>query len=331
MKKILFILFTLYFSFTQCKREDEIPTFSLESFNQIDEFSDTILFREIECLTFHDDKIYLSNTMYDQMVSLDLNLNLINIFGERGQGPNELLSIGRFAIQDTTMSVLNLGNGRINIFSTEGSVISETKVSDSILFDPTYRFAFLDTLIIGSSSVSDDPLLLYNIYTKEQILFGEAFEFSTPKQTAIRNKRHIAIIKNNLFSVSNNLPIIEKYNLANFNQVSKYDYSDIPFVKESINAIESKQNVEDNSYYVLCDDIYNDGIKLYVLVSEFTNNNYIKNKIIQFNTVPNIKPECIYKLSGKIYDTFCVSEEHQTIYAYNKQENTIEAYRMDSY
>ena len=325
-----FVLFLiLCFFFAQCTRE-KLPVYYLAESKQIDVIADTLLFVDINCLTFHDEELYFTNPVTDQIVSLDRNFNLKKILGKKGQGPNELLNIGQFAICDSLISVLNGSNGRINIFSTEGNIISEVSISKSILlFDSNYRYCFTGNDIIGSSSIADAPLSKYNIYTKEQTLFGKTHVFPTPKQTSIRNNRFTAKMDNRLIVVSDNLPFIEIYDSDNLEQSVQYDYSDIAQVRSSIQAIENKRDQTDNSYRRLCEDIYVANQHLYLLLIDYSNDDFNVNQIINFDIYPDIKPVCIYKLQGKYFTTFCISEEDGAIYAYHHTDNTLRVYLIN--
>jgi hypothetical protein len=245
--------------------------------------------------------------------------------GKRGQGPNELLDIHQFAIKDSLVVVLN-GNNRINIFNINGELLEEHSLVDvSIRFGTGHRFYFNGKEIIGSSSLADNPLTIYNIYTREQTFFGEKYEFSTSEQTAIRNDRFICILKNKCIAVSDNLPFIEVYDLDTKKLIEKYDYSKIKEIEKSLKAIERKesQDSNSNSYYTLCRDICIVNDCMYLLFVNHGEEHRV-DKIIKFELMPSIKPVSIIELSGKTYSSFCISDNF--VYGYNSRENTIEQY-----
>lgn len=327
MKNIFWSL-TIGLFFIQCSHT-KLPIYDLIEFRRIDIVSDTLLFNDIKCLTFYDSSLYFTNPVYDQIVVLNKKLGLERILGKRGNGANELLGINQFAMRDSLISVLNVSNQRINIFSTNGKLKSETPISNSILFDPNYRYCFMDTVIIGSSSVSEAPLSKYYIYKKESIPFGKTYEFPTPRQTQIRNKRFAAKFDNNFIMVSNNLPYIEVYSQDSLKQSVRCDYSDVYQVKKTICAIEDKLDNDDNSYRHLCEDICVTNKYLYLLLIDYTNNDFNVNQIIKFEIYPVIKPVSILRLPGKYFTTFSVSEEDGIVYAYHYTDNTLREYLMD--
>lgn len=323
------ILLISCISLMQCTHEKLTTHYLVES-KKIDLIDDTLLFKDIRCLTFYNNRLYFTNPIYDQVVSLNKNLDLEKTFGEKGNGPNELLDIDQFTITDSLISVLNVSNRRINIFSVSGEPLIETSISNSIHFDTSYRFCFVDSSIVGSSDVAEAPLSKYNIYTSEQTLFGKTYQFPTPKQTSIRNNRFTSKIDDGFIVVSNNLPFIEIYNSDNnFEQVVQYNYSDIIEVHNSIRAIESANDKTDNSYRHLCEDIYVTNRYLYILLIDYTNNDFNVNQIIKFKIRPVIEPVSIYKLPGKYFKTFCISEEDGIVYAYHYTDNTLGAYLIN--
>lgn len=326
--KNIFLILALCLSLIQCSYE-KLPVYNLVKSKQVDVIVDTLFLHDIKCLTFYDEKLYFSNPVYDQIISLNKNLEFERIFGRKGKGPNELLGINQFAIHDSLISVLNVSNRRVNVFLTSGISASETLIGNSILFDPSYRYCFIDTTIIGCSSIAETPLSKYNIYTKKQTLFGKTYEFPTPKQTLIRNNRFTAKIDNKLIVVSNNLPYIEIYNQDSLEQIVQYDYSSILQVQRSLRAIEKKPDQEDNSYRHLCEDIYVTNRHLYILLIDYSNNDFNVNQIIKFEVFPVIKPISVYNLPGKYYTTFCVSEEDGVVYAYHYTDNTLGTYLIN--
>lgn len=324
MNKYLFLV--LCFSLLQCTHEKALPIHNLTLSKQIEDVADTLLLHDVTCLTFHDNKLFFTNPVYDHIVSLDKNLDLLKIIGTQGEGPGQLLSISQFAIDDSLISVLNGRNRRINVFSVAGDPVSETAISSSILFDLNYRYCFIDADIIGCSPAAETPLSKYNIYTKEQTLFGEIYQFPTSKQTEIRNRRFMVKMDTRLIVVSDNLPSIEIYDQDNLERISLYDYSGIGQIEKNIQAIESKSGITDNSYCVLIQDVYVTDRHLYVLLNDFTNNDFKANQIIKFDIHPDIKPVALYKLPGDYFSTFCVDEEDGVVYAYHHTENMLGAY-----
>jgi hypothetical protein len=305
--------------------QDRQPVAKLRKERSIHTLSDSTLFSNVECLTSHSNKLFFTNTLCDQIVSLDENLSLLKRMGERGQGPNELLGINQFAIKDSLIAVLN-GNNRINIFNVNGELLEEHSLADvTISFDAGHRFCFNGEEIIGSSFLTDKPLTVYHIYTKEQTFFGEKYEFAMPEQTAIRNDRFISIFKDKCIAVSDNLPYIEVYDLKTKELIERYNYSGIGEVDRSLKVIERKesQDVSINSYYTLCRDVCIADDCLYLLIISYAEG-FEVNKIMAFELTPSVKPLSTVELSGKIYASFCISDRF--VYGYNSNENTIEQY-----
>ena len=326
--KRFFLFLALCIVFVQCRHSEiKLPIYNLTENSSIDMIADTILFTKIKCLTFQYNRLFFTNPVYDQIVSLDKNLRLDKLMGVQGRGPKNLLQISQFSIQDSLIYMLNSANGRINIYSIEGTFVSEVSLSNDLLFVPRMRHCFFDNHIIGSSGVANAPLSKYNIYTQEQTLFGEPYKFDSPMQTQIRNSRFTGKAGNRLVAVSDNQPYIEIYDQESLDLVVRYDFSHIAQVQKVIQYNESR-NLPDNSMAVLTGDIYTTNQHLYTLFYERIDGEFFANQIIKFKISPEIKPVSIYKLPGEIYTTFCVSEEDNIVYAYCEDMNTIGAYQI---
>jgi hypothetical protein len=331
MNKI-FLLFLISIFFLRCSKDKnvELPVYELSLLKEIDIISDTILFYNIKCLEFHNSKLYFTNPVYDHIVCLDKGLNFERYFGQKGKGANELLGIDKFAIEDTLICVINNMNLRINVFSLKGELISEESRDNSVLFQSYYKFSFNGNEIIGCSDFALSPLIKYNIYTKDHILFGKTYQFSSDLQTSIRNNRLTAKYNDGYIIVSNNLPYIEIYSKDKLEQTERYDYSIISQVKNKLRLDKSISDNSENMFNLLCEDICFTKENLYILVYSYTDNNKINlNQIIKFEIFPNIKPITIYKLPGKWCQSFCVSEDDGIIYAYEYTDNKIGMYLIN--
>lgn len=259
---------------------------------------------------------------------MDKDLKLVRTIGKSGEGPGELFGINQFAINDSSIAVINGGNYRINIFKTNGTLLKEyALVNQVIYFHTLYRFLYNGTKLIGCSSLPDSPLTIYDIDTGKQVLFGEGYKYHSPIQNAIRNGRFISLFKNSYMVVSDNMPFIEIYDRSTNQLINKYNYSSVNCVNESLKAIENQKEQYENSYSNLCEDVYIDNENLYILVANFKDK-YFVNEIIRFKLSPQIVPTAIIKLPGNIYSTFCISDT--LLYAYNSSKNTLEKYTMPS-
>lgn len=312
--------------FNSC--QNQLPEINLSKELSVDVIADSIYFLNVGCMTSHEGEIFFINGHEDNIITLNEDLSLIKIIGTRGQGPNELLGLNKFSIKDSLMAVLNGGNNRINIFNLNGRLLKEHGLNNTdIRFHSGYRFVFNGREIIGSSSLADTPLTIYNINNQRQSFFGEKYEFPLLSQATIRNDRHTLISDEGFIVVSDNMPFIEVYDIKTNMLKYKYDYSTIGQVGRSLNEIKNKgrQNQGSNSYYTLCQDVYFADNYLYILFANYTNG-YRVNELVKFELTSSIKPISILKLPGKIYSSFCVSKEF--IYGYNSAENTIERFKL---
>ncbi|MGL4781005.1 MAG: hypothetical protein ACRCXN_09275, partial [Bacteroidales bacterium] len=308
-------LFAFIVLFFQCKSEqNEIAKETLITDKSIDAVADTIFFKEIVCLQYHDDNIYFSNPVTDQIFCLSKDLDYKSTIGKRGQGPGHLLGIDQFAFSDSVMSVLNYGNIAINLY-VNGKEVGEKKFAPAFIIDRGPRYVFEDSCVIASSQKAETPLIKYNIYTEEAVLFGEPYRFSSEIKTFVRKSRFVANSKDAYLVVSDNQPFIECYDKKTLSLTDKYDYSSIPEVASSLDVINSKTDLADNSFYTICRDIYATDKYLYVLMADYTNDNYCVDKILKFAIHPDIKAVALIKLPEGHYESICVSADDSVVYA----------------
>jgi hypothetical protein len=63
---------------------------------------------------------------------------------------------------------------------------------------------------------------------------------------------------------------------------------------------------------------------------DYSNDDFIVNQIIKFDFLSDMKSVCIYKLPGKYFTTFCISEEYDIVYAFSHTDNTLGAYKIEN-
>jgi hypothetical protein len=299
-----------------------VPTIDLTVEEKIDAVSDSIFFKSIECIVCTNDMLFFSNSVFDNIVCTDHNFKLKRIIGTRGNGPNSLLGINQFAIHDSILCVLNDGNQRINLYDVNsGNIITETTIHSAHLSNRN-RKSFDGIFWYSDTFGSDKPVSAYNIKHGTEELFGTGFEFSSAKQTAIRNKRLTVSNDSVIYVISDNLPVIETYSKETKQLTDSYDYSFFNIVKNEIKYRNTKDSA-DNEYFYLCYDTYITDSNLYILLVE-VKDGYRVNKIIKFDITDRLKPVAIFHLPGKIYHTFCVSENDNCIFAFEYKSNCIE-------
>jgi len=126
-----------------------------------------------------------------------------------------------------------------------------------------------------------------------------------------------------LFVISDNLPLIEIFNKYTQQRIDIVDFSDVKQINKRMRMFNAREHA-DNEYTILSDDVYITQNSLYLLLNSRDENELHVNEIIKFDILPTIKPVAIYKLPGDIYESFCVSEEDDKIYAFEYMENMIE-------
>lgn len=141
------------------------------------------------------------------------------------------------------------------------------------------------------------------------------------------NKRDLLKDNEYFYAISDNQPIIEKYDLENNEKIESYNYSFVPFIQRNIDAINSKPQ-KPNSYTAFVRDSYISDGKIYILLSS-REGQFKANKILCIKLNPDFELGGIYSLPGNIYSSFCVSDD--SFFAFNSETASIEKINMDKH
>ena len=157
------------------------------------------------------------------------------------------------------------------------------------------------------------------------VFTGKNFQFTTAKENLNRNNRYLLCGKKHYYAISDNQPIIEKYELETNKLLYSFDFSDVPMIKSNIHFIRSKV-LDDNSYYVMIEDAYMYGDAIYLLCATL-GNNYERNTIIKVELEPNMHVTGVYRLPEISYTSFCADGSY--IYAFSKTNNTLGRFKLN--
>lgn len=148
--------------------------------------------------------------------------------------------------------------------------------------------------------------------------------------TSLRNSRNLLFDgKNSFYATSDNLPVIEKYDLNTLKLISEFDLSNIPVVIKNLNYIAMKGETE-KSFYAPFFDSYLTGNFLYILCATLGDGDaFGANHLFRIDLEPEMKLSAILTLPDKIYTAFCVSEDY--IYVFNHIESTIDRIKLSDY
>lgn len=301
----------------------------LEKTSFITELSDSSFFSSITCMIEDDNLIYVGDQYRSNILTMDDDLKLINVMGEAGRGPSNILSTCCFTISGDTLIIDDEGNYRFQFFTKKGDYIgSVLKKPEMHLHLGSDRFAYNNVKLFYSSINPDYSVSEINTNIGEVVnRLSPVIDFGSNRRNTVRNKRNIFLAKEGIIVTSDNIPIIEKYDMSG-TLLEKYDLTQIEEIKTTIDFI-NDQNYPENSYFRSFYDSYLYGNTLYILLSYKDSDSISSwnvNKIYAFDIKKEIKPLIKYILPGKLYGVFCVNKDY--IYAFNSKDISIEKFKL---
>jgi len=309
MKYLMLIAFmALFFS---CNENVKIAEKKLTVDIEIDALSDSTFFKQMLSLVFNDGKLYCAEESRSQILVLDENLKLINAIGNLGQGPEDILYASFITVFKDTV-IIKGGNQRMQLFHSDGKFIGSEKTCYETCFWPYCRFVYKNNIFIGDARDSDtyahvkcSPDLGAVKY------FGERYKFPDPVQEKIRNNRYLLDGGDYLISVSDNVPIIEKYDYETGRLLSIFDLSKIEPIKTRMKEADAVN--KNNSYlcYVLDCNIFND--KVYLLCN-MTTDRYYANTVVVLDCIDDFKVDSKYSLPSNSYRSIAINDKY--LYAF---------------
>jgi hypothetical protein len=301
--------------------DKKIKEIKCEPEAKIEMFSDSTFFSDIRCMQYADGIIYALDVKRSQIIAFDDNLVNVATIGGAGQGPEELTVPFRFYVCNDTVYVIDSGSGGIKSFyqSVFSGFLRLTCAVDKRFFYRNNKFYL--PCITDNTSVSVVGLdSTYNV--------GEVFQFNTKKEIYLRNERNVLLSDSSFFyTTSDNMPVIEKYDLNTFKLIDRFDLSEIPLIKKNLTFIASKPK-EENSYWTLFDDSYSANNSIYLLCATL-GDGFKVNRLIEVSLCPEMKVRRSFTLPGIIYGSFCVSGDY--IFAFNESDGFIERFKLPMY
>lgn len=317
--KVYIVIFIVFTALSACIKENKISKERLSIINTMKDSSDILFSSKVNRMLLYNNKIYCIDKYLQQVLVIDKNLRLRNIIGEKGEGPYNFISINGIYISSKGIYILDAGNACMFLYTKSDSLIRIHNFSTIDRIIPEFKFIIdNDTSFSISTFDNKNAFSSTNFATKNNHFWGERFQFRTGIENRIRNGKNLLKIKNFTISISDNIPLIEIYDTATKNKIKEFDYSNITFISKQID----NESNNPHSYFVLCQDVYSDKNNLYILISEKKDNTFYTNLLLKFELKNNFELAKISRLPGKIYSTFCVSND--TIYAYNLLNAKIE-------
>lgn len=309
-----------------CRENETIKNIVCSVEKSIDVLPDSTFMSDLRKMQLHDNWIYFIEENSRELIRINSNLTENIRIGSFGLGPGELIDPRNFFLQGDSAFIVDFGSMSIKCFTLENTYVNNLKIK----FVSEQRiFAYNNYLYLSSFNKSTKTSLVrFPLTDRHEVtsseFFGNSFVFDHPFQNIIRNKRDLLKGNEYFYAVSDNLPIIEKYNLKNNDLIQSYDYSFVPVIKNNIRIIESKQH-NSNSYtaFIMDSYLYDDAI--YLLTSQ-QGENFKTNLIVKVDLNPDFNLKEIYLLPGKMYTSFCVDESY--FYAFNYETSSIEKIKM---
>jgi hypothetical protein len=312
MRYFLYILLTLFA--VSCKPTDfRLETVKLTKVSEIDEFSDSSYFSDIRFMYADNNLLYVSDYTRNQIMVLDIlnNEYLTSTVSSNGEGPGELLGALAIIVNNDTLFVYDDGKRAVSLFAGK-KYIRNIKTP----FVTEYRFGLKNRCLVMSGFQHPHSLCFLNIDTDSIVWFGKMFNFHSPVTNRIRNCRDIYISDNNIFAVSDNQPVVERYDMDG-NFIDEYNYlDDVREVKDQLSYI-LDQSAE-NSYCIIIGDGYLYNNKLYLILTTRKNNTVKKNTILEIDVTKNMKVTRLFDLGKGWFESICVYDKY--IWAFEKQE-----------
>ena len=321
LRKILIIVLSIFVlnTYDIKGQSTEIIEKKLTLDIEVSELSDGSFLSRATTLIFKNNKLYMSESNRAQIIIFDKDLNFKNTVARHGKGPNEFIYLGDFSINGDTIIAKDTGGQRIQIFKDNGKHLKSVNLQDIISKINLYRNLRYSNNILTIASTTESALAKYDFSSGKPILikeFGERYEFGNTNQNKVRNNRYIDIIDGKLLTISNTVPIIELYD-KDEKLLSKYDFGDIPIIKEQMEFID-KQKIELNSHWVLTTSYCVDNKDLYIVINTFVPS-HLNNKIIKFSLDDNkFTPKAIYTLPGSYFDGIAVNNNYLYSFDYDK-------------
>ncbi|MCG8307103.1 MAG: 6-bladed beta-propeller [Cytophagales bacterium] len=295
-----------------------MPEETLKIDTLIQQLTDSTFLSDIRSIHYSNNRFFISDYKRDQIIILDNDLRLLKALGRKGRGPGELLGVSQLFVNNDTIFSLNDGKRSIELFDTN-KYLKTIRPSTSVRLDARYRFFTYESDIYFAIANESFSICKYNLLSDSVFNFGEVKQFRTPKETRIKNHRHLLKYRDFLIAVPNCQPVIEMYGLDG-ELLDQFDLSDIHLVNDLLVYVKS-QELAENSYVVFFSDayIYKDRLLIQILTIG-GNNKPSNNKILELKVTPSdIQPQRILNLGKGWFEPICVTENHIVAFKSNME------------
>lgn len=327
MKQVYFLFFFILtvLTFKSCKEETESITeeVTLKIDTIINQLSDSSFLTDIRSIYFSNSKYYMTDYTRDQIFILSKDLELIKTIGKKGRGPGEFSGASHLFADKDSIFVYNDSKITFEVYNTKKHLKTIQLPVPIRLHSSLRYFMYKNELYFSNAnSIENYSISKLNCLTNKVANFGQIKKFRTPKETRIKNHRHLIKYKDYIIAVPNCQAVIEMYDFKG-KFLNKFDISNIKPIKEMLTFI-NEQKSEENSYYVLFSDVYVYKNRLFLTM--LTNDKYNKrseDKVLEIEINTNkIIYKRILKLSEKSwFGPICINEGY--LLAFNEKDELI--------
>lgn len=318
----IFFLFLIYESCNSDFNQKEPSKQVAQLIYSVDKFNDSVFFSHAQCLSVDKGQIYMTDYANNRVITFSEDLELIDMFGESGNGPGELLFADKLFVTESSLLVEE--NLRLSEFGMDGKFLRTIKPPKNLgTGDLTVRFAAFNNNIIASGI--NNKIIVFDKNSNVIDEYGGYYNAGyIPEKFWPRVRSHLFITKNKtVISASSNDPVIELYDNKKLLARCIYDtLTSLDYKWKSLEEFYSKDNY--NMRQLVPDAFYSDSDKkLYLLLVDTILVFTLDNNQIRFNEqiIFNQNKESDYFMSLAVKD--------RVLYLFNHVRGTIEKYKIN--
>lgn len=319
MKLLFFLMFLLLISCNS--NQEKMCVIDIDVSTLVDSTS----LRNVKQLQIYNDTLYMLDEVAGRIIKMDTDILAGSAIDFSGldHDSNSFTPISFYVDADSiyVMDANIRGIRSLSLMSKNGPI---TELIGAI----GTRF-FIDRNNFYVSHITEQNCIIVvpekTALSDTNVIFtGRNFQFSTAKENRNRNNRYLLYDKKHYYAISDNQPIVEKYELETNKLLCSFNFSDVPIIKANIHFIASSM-LDDSSYYVMVEDAYIYGNAIYLLCAKL-GDDYTRNTIIKVELEPDIHVSKVYRLPGGVYTSFCIYKSY--IYAFCKTNNRLERLKL---
>lgn len=197
-----------------CQKNDSetsIPEIAIEVQKKISEFNDSTFVGQTVDIHHSNGSIFLTEIENGRILELNDSYELIRVFGSKGDGPSELQYPMASQVHNNQLIILDNGHQKIKAFNLDGTISHQfgKDIPDNAGF-----FFKSDKLYGSKYDKSTLPLFSYSLTDEDSTHF---FGSQNRRLTTINHDSprvfHLFSFNENIIAVSENEPVIERFDL----------------------------------------------------------------------------------------------------------------------